>query len=594
MATAPVTTTSVDMPQVDPASTDMSWLPTPQVYGENPQPMSLNDILGGIQSQYNFSPVNYQADSYGAGRFVNTQPMGESYGAGRFISGDLGTAGVGSNVNTVMPSWFTPGEFNLETLSNVPQEVRDQIAAGEVYSGSGPAMPGSSDFGGNVFDSNPYLGLIEDPMQSVIAKLAGLVVPGAGALMNAVSGYNAAVGSNAMNTGLGAYGGEGAGTFSPLGAAALGAVGITPDVVETNRALLAQFNNQPENLYGYMAGAVDPTVSQIVDVVVDNMGRNVTVNEFGVIGNTIGEAINAQIADGKSLSEAVTAVAIANGVAPSDAAGYGINAQMAAVQAAIDAGIPTENIDPAALAAYNDPMGAFIDALGITGKISEQVQEAVTPINEQLNALSDQYTQLGLDQQEALNAAIADLNSNLSNQIGAVSSIVSDYQDVVGVDLGKLSDVVNQIQADLESGRITTQEAINSIAASQDAFDQALANIASSGASSQAPSSGAGSQAPSSGGGAVTSPVTDYGPVTGTPIGPATGSTGGSGGGDIGDGIDAGISAADVEAAIAAITGDYGGSSSSSSSSYGGGDGGYGGDGGFGGYGYGGGFSGVY
>ena len=400
------------------APQDTSFLAVPEVYGENPQAMNLDQILGSIQAQY--TPTN-------------TQNLGgQSYGAGRFISGTNFPSQGG--FGNVIPSWYTPGEFDINVLSNpLPEEVKQQISEGTLYGGSSNVAGGGDSSGyGDLFASNPYAGMVVDPMAGLIEKLLPFPMS---SVVGAARGYNAAVGSNAMNTGLAAYGGVTGDNTSLLGASLLGAIGITPDMVETNQALLAQYNNQPENLYGYMAAAVDPTVSQIADAIMANATQNMTPNEVGMLGNSIGEAINAQVADGKSLSEAVSTVATGFGVSPSDAAAMGINAAVAAVQNAQQAGIPIENIDPAALAISQDPMGALIDALGITGKISEQITAATTPLNEQIAALESSIAASDKAFQEAISgldfATQQDVLNALANSGYATASDIQSLIDTI-------------------------------------------------------------------------------------------------------------------------------------------------------------------
>lgn len=370
------------------------------VQGQNPQALGLDPILAAIQSQY--TPQTF------------TQ-SGGSYGAGRFIDGGSSVAGVGSPVTgspisgggNVAQPWFSPGEFNLaDYQNNLPTEVAEQVATGDLYGGESASPVGN--VGSDAWKSDPYNSLF-NPVPGWAKGVIGGVMPGMGAVIGAGQGYNNAVGTNAMNTALGAYGSEGFGEVDPAMAALWGAFGITPDSVQGAQTMAGYFDN-PESMFGYMAAGVDPAISQIVSYALATQAGQTqmtpTAQDVGAMGNQIGEQINAAIAAGKgtvSLSQAVTSVAIQNGIPPSQAAEMGVNAAVASVTNGLAAGLTLADIDPAAVAAYNDPMGALIDSLGITGKINESVTAATSPINEQLASLAAS--------DEAFNKALAGLNA---------------------------------------------------------------------------------------------------------------------------------------------------------------------------------------
>jgi hypothetical protein len=107
------------------------------VQGQNPQALGLDPILAAIQSQY--TPQTF------------TQ-SGGSYGAGRFIDGGSSVAGVGSPVTgspiagggNVAQPWFIPGEFNLaDYQTNLPAEVAEQVATGNLYGGESASRLGT-------------------------------------------------------------------------------------------------------------------------------------------------------------------------------------------------------------------------------------------------------------------------------------------------------------------------------------------------------------------------------------------------------------------------------------------------------------------
>ena len=308
MATAPVTTTSVDMPQVDPASTDMSWLPTPQVYGENPQAMSLDQIIGQIQSQY--TPMQLPGVdnvSYGAGRFIDGQPLG-------------------LNFDSQMPSWFKQGEFDINAYRQVmPEEVQKQIAEGTVYGGGSPVDAVTSGSSGDSGIYDPYAAFGKYADSGSLLKGLGLFSPLAGMIAGGARGYDMANASNALNTLMGAYGGETNEGISPWASAALGTIGITPDSVKTNAALMSQFNNDPAKVAGYFAASTDPSISQIFDSLAKDSPVNLTPAQVGELGQNIGEKVNSYVAKGYSLNNAVQQTAQDYGIARSESAAIAAN-----------------------------------------------------------------------------------------------------------------------------------------------------------------------------------------------------------------------------------------------------------------------------
>jgi gas vesicle protein len=401
------------------------------VQGQNPQALGLDPILAAIQSQY--TPQTF------------TQ-SGGSYGAGRFIDGGSSVAGVGSPVTgspiagggNVAQPWFSPGEFNLANYqTNLPAEVAEQVATGNLYGGESASPVGN--VGNAGWQDDPYNSLF-NPVPGWAKGVIGGVMPGMGAVIGAGQGYNNAVGTNAMNTALGAYGSEGFGEVNPAMAALWGALGITPNSVKGAQTMAGYFDS-PESMFGYMAAGADPAISQIVSYALATQAGQTqmtpTAQEVGAKGNQIGEQINAAIAAGKgtvSLSQAVTSVAIQNGIPPSQAAEMGVNAAVASVTNGLAAGLTLDDIDPAAVAAYNDPLGALIDSLGITGKINESVTAATSPINEQLSNLQTQvgqYQEAGLTADQAIQQAIADMQSNVSGEIQGLAASDQAFQQAL-------------------------------------------------------------------------------------------------------------------------------------------------------------------
>jgi hypothetical protein len=432
------------------------------VQGQNPQALGLDPILAAIQSQY--TPQTF------------TQ-SGGSYGAGRFIDGGSSVAGVGSPVTglpiagggNVAQPWFSPGEFNLaDYQTNLPTEVAEQVATGDLYGGESASPVGN--VGNAGWQDDPYSSLF-NPVPGWAKGVIGGVMPGMGVVIGAGQGYNNAVGTNAMNTALGAYGSEGFGEVNPAMAALWGALGITPNSVKGAQTMAGYFDN-PESMFGYMAAGADPAISQIVSSALATQAGQTqmtpTAQEVGAMGNQIGEQINAAIAAGKgtvSLSQAVTSVAIQNGIPPSQAAEMGVNAAVASVTNGLAAGLTLADIDPAAVAAYNDPLGALIDSLGITGKINESVTAATSPINEQLSNLQTQvgqYQEDGLTADQAIQQAIADMQSNVSGEIqGLAASDQAFEQALANLNFATSEDVVNAVSG---ANYATKDDIVNALA----------------------------------------------------------------------------------------------------------------------------------
>jgi hypothetical protein len=427
------------------------------VQGQNPQALGLDPILAAIQSQY--TPQTF------------TQ-SGGSYGAGRFIDGGSSVAGVGSPVTgspisgggNVAQPWFSPGEFNLaDYQTNLPTEVAEQVATGDLYGGESASPVGN--VGNAGWQDDPYSSLF-NPVPGWAKGVIGGVMPGMGAVIGAGQGYNNAVGTNAMNTALGAYGSEGFGEVNPAMAALWGAFGITPNSVKGAQTMAGYFDN-PESMFGYMAAGADPAISQIVSYALATQAGQTqmtpTAQEVGAMGNQIGEQINAAIAAGKgtvSLSQAVTSVAIQNGIPPSQAAEMGVNAAVASVTNGLAAGLTLADIDPAAVAAYNDPMGALIDSLGITGKINESVTAATSPINEQLSNLNFATSE---DVANAVSGANYATKDDIVNALADLNYTTPEYMmnALEGLNFATPQDITDSLAV---AGYATTDELANAIA----------------------------------------------------------------------------------------------------------------------------------
>lgn len=386
-----------------------------QLFSQTPVSMPINDVISAIQSQYQPVDVNYGGGPYGAARFIGS-PV---------TSGD-----VGSTVNT-LPTWFQPGAFDINAYSAAPTpELSNQIASGDVYGGSSPLdNVGSS----SINDPNdPYASWGQN-VPSAMKFALNTMIPGAGLMIGAGQGYNQTQLGNAIGTGLSAYGGQ-TNQVSPTLGAVLGALGITNPSSNLANMMGKNFSSA-ETMYGYMDAASNPMVSQITEALLANAGTPsaVTPEMVGVIGYSVGSQIQSMIGDGMSIQDATAATAMNMGVPASQAEAFGVSAAQAAVASAIQSGTPLSELNPADVAAYNDQIGALINALGI----NTAIQEAVSPVADQVSAqnqaiaqLANSYEQLGLSQSDALNLAMNDISTQLSDQAQQIADLAAAYESI--------------------------------------------------------------------------------------------------------------------------------------------------------------------
>jgi hypothetical protein len=304
------------------------------VQGANPQALGLAPIIDAIQSQYTPQTFTQSGGSYGAQRFINSpvSPIGNP-------------VAVGGNVAT---PWFKQGEFNLaDYQTDLPTQIADQVASGNLYGGSDYSPVTSAET--QAWLDDPYSSLF-NPLPKFVKTGANMLIPGAGALLGAASGYQNAVGANAMQTALSAYGGEPNTAADPFMSALMGTFGRSPEGVENAQALASNFES-PENLYGYMAAAQDPAISQIAEAMIANSGGTMNANQVGALGYAIGEQVNGYVANGYSLNDAVQ-------------------------NAATDYGIPeTESAAIAANLNTQDPLGQLIGNLNLVNEEAKAVYD---------------------------------------------------------------------------------------------------------------------------------------------------------------------------------------------------------------------------
>lgn len=324
-----------------------------QLFSQNPVSMPVNDVIAAIQSQYQPVPVNYGEGPYGAARFI-----GQNSG--------VTDANQPVNIGTI-PSWFTPGQFDINAFSSTPdQALANEIATGEFYGGSSPV----EQVGTSEFANDPYANWGQSVPKGLSA-LVNMMIPGAGLALNAAQGYANTTLGNAINTGLSAYGGVPAGPSSTLAGALLGTIGVQTESGKMAQALGKQFSDQ-QSLYGYMSVATDPQMQSIAEALMANASTPLSANDVGVIGAAIGSQISSNIASGMSVGEAYAAAAQSlGGFTPGDAAALGASASQNAVQSAINSGSDINSLNPADVNAYNDPIGGLISNLGLSGSSTE-------------------------------------------------------------------------------------------------------------------------------------------------------------------------------------------------------------------------------
>lgn len=385
-----------------------------QLFSQNPVSMPVNDVIAAIQSQYQQQPVNY----------------GEGpYGAARFIGSPVTSGNVGTTVNT-LPTWFQPGAFDINAYNVTPSEqLSNQIATGELYGGSSPVDVATSSIND---PNNPYASWGQTAPNALKAAL-NMMIPGAGLMIGAGQGYNQTQLGNTIGTGLAAYGGQ-TNQVSPTLGAVLGALGISNPSSNLANMMGKNFSSA-ETMYGYMDAASNPMVSQITEALLANAGTKsaVTPEMVGVIGYSVGSQIQSMIGDGMSIQDATAATAMNMGIPTSQAEAFGVSAAQAAVASALQSGTPLSELNPADVAAYNDQIGALIDALGI----NTAIQQAVSPVADQVSAqnqaiaqLANSYEQLGISQQDALNLAMNDISTQMSQQAQQIADLAAAYESI--------------------------------------------------------------------------------------------------------------------------------------------------------------------
>ena len=425
------------------------------VQGPNPQALGLDPIIAAIQSQY--TPQTF------------TQ-SGGSYGAGRFITNPAVVGGVGSPVTSpiggnVAQPWFTPGAFDLESYrTDLTPEVAQQVATGDLYGGSDYSPV--SNVGDSAWQSSPYAGL--DPINPLFKGIAGSMIPGAGMLIGAGQGYAGATATNTLNDVLGYLGQEGFGNISPAKASVLGAFGITPQSIKDAQDFYKIFDKNDAVMLNWAALPKDAATNQIVDFLMEGAQNPLSPQDIGVMAFSVGTDINKAVVEGKSLTDAVRDVAISKGIDPTRAAEMGVQASRSAVDNALKEGLTLEDIDPAAVAVYNDPLGALIDSLGITGRIDESLATQLGALDYATpDDISEALAGLNYATPEDVASAVGNLNYATADDIvNALADLNFTTPDDMAAALENLNFATPQDVIDglANAGYATTDDIANALA----------------------------------------------------------------------------------------------------------------------------------
>ena len=402
------------------------------VQGPNPQALGLDPILAAIQSQY--TPQTFTHS-------------GGSYGAQRFIDGSSGVSGFTPPViggGNIAQPWFTPGAFNLaDYQTDLPSDLAEQVATGSVYGGD--SYSPVSNVGNEAWMSDPYAGL--DPITGLRSGVNAFI-PGAGLLIGAAQGYAGATSANTLNDVLNYLGDEGLGKVDPLKATALGAFGITPQSLKDAQEFYKIFDQNSATMLNWAAQPKDTASNQIVDFLMEGAQNPLSPQDIGVMSWAVRADIDQAVASGKPLSDAVIDVAISKGIDPTRAAEMGVAASRSAVEQGLKQGLSLQDMDPAAVAVYNDPMGALIESLGISQIASDRIAAE--------NSISDSIKTVEQGLKDGL--SLKDMNP----------SDVAAYNDPLGA-------LIDSINARSPVGDIDDKGL--SIAASDEAFQKAISGL---------------------------------------------------------------------------------------------------------------------
>ena len=382
------------------------------VQGPNPQALGLDPILAAIQSQYTPQTFTHSGGSYGAQRFIDGSSS---------VSGFTPPVIGGGNI---AQPWFTPGAFNLaDYQTDLPSDLAEQVATGSVYGGD--SYSPVSNVGNESWMSDPYAGLA--PMSGLKSGINALI-PGAGLLIGAAQGYSGATSANTLNDVLNYLGDEGLGKVDPLKATALGAFGITPQSLKDAQDFYKIFDQNSATMLNWAAQPKDTASNQIVDFLTDNAQNPLSPQDIGVMSWAVRADIDKAVASGRTLSDAVINVAISKGIDPSQAAQMGVNASKSAVEQGLKQGLSLDDMDPSAVAVYNNPSAALIDSTRASENAAVRMA-AEQNVNNSVRTVEQALSQ-GVSLQDMNPSDVAAYNDPL----GALIDSINARSPVGGID----------------------------------------------------------------------------------------------------------------------------------------------------------------
>jgi hypothetical protein len=217
----------------------------------------------------------------------------------------------------MLEGWYGQGTFQPGASISLPAAPVSESPSGSTAAAALAGLTGGS----SSSDVMSSLNTITDPAQQLLA-LQNPVVQAALNFMpfglgGAISGYTGANAANQVNQILGLYGGTPAEQVNPFASSVMGLFGITPDSVKAASITANQFNmgdNTIGALAGYMQAATDPVLGGIVNALAEQAGPSgLTPQEYGVIGQSIGQQIQETMTQNPSLSyEAAGALTASN------------------------------------------------------------------------------------------------------------------------------------------------------------------------------------------------------------------------------------------------------------------------------------------
>jgi hypothetical protein len=243
-----------------------------------------------------------------------------------------------------------------------------------------PAAPTSSESSDNssgiaVAEATPYGGLFGG-LPGLAVSAINMGIPGFGAIYGAASGYGGQVSANNLGTAMAAWGGDPNVSGSPALAALMGAFGSTPEGLENAKAFAGNFSNEA-NMSGYMAAAqssspIGALTQAISATQLGQTNAEMTADQYGQLAVDTQNAVNASMASGKSLSQAMTDVGVAQGVPTTAIAAIAanFNTQDPIGQLAANLGLapdPQAEVQAAAQKGLLDFSKSETAAAGVTG-----------------------------------------------------------------------------------------------------------------------------------------------------------------------------------------------------------------------------------